>query len=1120
MKFLITIFIGCVICANTFAQNRSITQLRNLADSLSKAAHLHRQKILAFNFIAKSRSDHSALVVDIRNNAPIYRAPLNANASFTTGASKLQNGVMGLNLEGKGLTLGMWDDGKIQSHDELTNRILSNEGSSFKEHATHVSGTLVAAGINPSAKGMAPKANVAAWYFDNDEAEMAAQARTDHTSLLFSNHSYGQVTGWRRDNNAWKWTGDSQISADEDFYFGFYTNRARVIDQIAYLAPYYTIVWAAGNDRAETGDGTHPPDCNSGTGYDCVIPDAVGKNMITVGAVDKVMSYTGPSSISMSSFSSWGPTDDGRIKPDLVGDGVNVFSLSANGVTNYSVSGGTSMAAPNVTGSLALLQELYSKLHGGQYMRASTLKALAIHTAKEAGSFAGPDFSFGWGLLDVEAGARLLLQEDKVNVSVQELTLSNGDRMDLVLQPKSNTKITATVVWTDPPGKPVADKLDPTDKMLVNDLDMKITDDAGNEILPWVLNPGTPALAAIKGNNSRDNVEKIEFELPLLKEYHLAITHKGQLSGGKQNFSLIINYQSVNAVRQNFYWVGDSGDWSDATHWAAISGGAPVNKTPSKDDHVIIDENSFDDVDSDQIRLSQNQAVGSLTWINSKPSSLSLNGKTLEVSKSLIIGSANLNISSSGTIRCFSATNGKISVSDAHLDLADLIVAGGSWSWRGNAHINELILESGNLSIEHSKINAKHLISSSTSFRSWSFINSVIEIGSDSEVNSSGLTLSATNSAFRITEASVVFNWKGLTWPGDFVIDNGGAIVHGNNVFRKAIIAGRLELTGSNTWDSLLLKPAASVLLANASNQNISNMVVESTSSQPVSIRSPAMASMTFLSRQKFCFENVRIDNMEAKGIALVNAGVSSTLNNTKGWLNQKCNDVLFADFTYKYACENGMAQLIDRSSGNPQQWIWTLPAGITNSNRTIDFLFTESGTQPVTLTVSKANNTNSYTALVDVKQNTLSANEIVVNSDALYSFNQASAYQWYKDEVMITNETGRSFAYQGMDGVYSVVTFGDVCNRLSNKTVITAIYEHDRGINVYPNPANELIMIKQTNSDFTISLLDRIGRVLQVVHAEAGVYSVPVNQYNEGIYFVEVKTKDQTFREKILIRH
>lgn len=101
-------------------------------------------------------------------------------------------------------------------------------------------------------------------------------------------------------------------------------------------------------------------------------------------------------------FSSFGPADDGRIKPDIVAPGQAVFSTSAASPNDYEVLSGTSMSAPAVTGTLAILQELYKNLNGGSYMKSATLKALAIHTAREAGPNEGPDYMFGWGLLDAE----------------------------------------------------------------------------------------------------------------------------------------------------------------------------------------------------------------------------------------------------------------------------------------------------------------------------------------------------------------------------------------------------------------------------------------------------------------------------------------------------------------------------------------------------------------------------------------------------------------------------------------------------------------------------------------------------------------------------------------------
>jgi subtilisin family serine protease len=108
---------------------------------------------------------------------------------------------------------------------------------------------------------------------------------------------------------------------------------------------------------------------------------------LTVGAVNPLP--FGPANsqdIAIVSFSSWGPTNDGRVKPDIVADGVDVLSCGSSGPASYITLSGTSMAAPNVTGSLYLLQEYYAQKNGGNFMRAATLKGLACHTAFDAGN--------------------------------------------------------------------------------------------------------------------------------------------------------------------------------------------------------------------------------------------------------------------------------------------------------------------------------------------------------------------------------------------------------------------------------------------------------------------------------------------------------------------------------------------------------------------------------------------------------------------------------------------------------------------------------------------------------------------------------------------------------------
>jgi subtilisin family serine protease len=155
--------------------------------------------------------------------------------------------------------------------------------------------------------------------------------------------------------------------------------------------------------------GNRPAGISSNDSYETLSSDINAKNLLVVGAVNGIgASYSKKEDVVMSSFSSWGPTDDGRIKPDIVADGVSVYSSIATNDSSYAALNGTSMATPNAAGSLLLLQELSQQLSPKKFIKAATLKALAIHTANEAGDAPGPDYKFGWGLLNMYDAANVL----------------------------------------------------------------------------------------------------------------------------------------------------------------------------------------------------------------------------------------------------------------------------------------------------------------------------------------------------------------------------------------------------------------------------------------------------------------------------------------------------------------------------------------------------------------------------------------------------------------------------------------------------------------------------------------------------------------------------------------
>lgn len=569
LTFLITFFYLEVSGQNQFQRNNLVpnkVKINSLQQKLEK--NQSERKRLAIEFAERNGLESGKIyrndrVIEIQKltseDTPLYYTTFNINAAQTTGASSLwTGGLAGLNLNGESMTLGIWDGGAVRtSHQEFGDRVTLADGIEFffsnsgTEHATHVAGTLIAAGVSAPAKGMAPAALLRASDWNSDESEMTAFAAAGY---LVSNHSYGFSTdaqdGWQN----WR--------------FGYYDETAEAWDEIAYTAPYYTIVKAAGNDG---NDGKN----SSRNGYDLLEGAGTAKNVLVVGAVNDVLNYAGSSSVRLANFSSTGPTDDGRIKPDIVGNGTDVHSTFSAGNLDYESLSGTSMASPNVAGSLILLQQHYNNLNS-TFMRSSTLRGLIIHSAKEAGSTPGPDYKYGWGLLDAKAAAEVI-SKNKESSLIEEHTLINGESFQKVVLADGLSPLVLTICWTDPKGTPLSESIssqNSTSKLLVNDLDSKLTS-SSSAYSPWTLDPSDFSAAASSGDNSIDNVEKIEISEPTYGEYTITISHKGSLTNGLQNFSLIVSGivpSSCNPVKPGNFIAKDITDQSAIVSWDPILG--------------------------------------------------------------------------------------------------------------------------------------------------------------------------------------------------------------------------------------------------------------------------------------------------------------------------------------------------------------------------------------------------------------------------------------------------------------------------------------------------------------------------------------------------------------------
>ncbi|GJQ31122.1 MAG: hypothetical protein HBSAPP03_30060 [Phycisphaerae bacterium] len=422
---------------------------------------------------------------------------LNAENRALTGANVVN--AAPYNLDGAGVTVLVFDGGSARAtHVDFQGRVTVIDGSGVASHATHVAGTIGGAGVfTANNRGMAPGVSilsaavnisgVSGWLYSNP-----CDIEADYTSAYnlgahLANNSIG--TNVNTNNFPCSWEGD-------------YNTTDAVIDSIVRGSSAVTnnnpfrIVWAAGNERQGS--------ARCGATYNTIGPPAGAKNHLSIGALNA-------NNDSMTSFSGWGPTDDGRMKPDFCAPGCQsggdngVTSTTSASDTSYGVSCGTSMAAPTTTGLSALfLQDWRAQFPGQPDPRNSTLKAFYAQTAVDLGN-TGPDYTFGYGSIRIQAAIDAMRTGQ-----FRQDTVSQGfDQFYTVTVAPGTPTLSLTLAWDDAPG---AALVIPS---LVNDLDLEVFAPGGAQAFPWTLDPANPANDALQTQrNTRDNLEQVRVANP------------------------------------------------------------------------------------------------------------------------------------------------------------------------------------------------------------------------------------------------------------------------------------------------------------------------------------------------------------------------------------------------------------------------------------------------------------------------------------------------------------------------------------------------------------------------------------------------------------------------------
>ena len=580
---LISAALLCVLAGVALGQDAPITNLSdpNVRQQTVErlAAQSQQKKTAAWEiaerqgWTAKGRiGDRIFELMAIEGDRVYVYKTCNVNAAISIGANLIRN-TLPYNVNGAGLIVGIWDGGAVRTtHQEFDGRVVVMDGAGNSSHSTHVGGTIGAAGVVANALGMAPSVLIDSYEWTSDVSEMTSRAMSyphEPDKIQLSNHSYSYICGWEHSFSPPRWYGT--WGNRESDYFGIYDSEVAQWDGLCYNAPYYLPFKAAGNDRNDNAPAegatfqyykfppgmwrtkTYNPlkdpydDGWDNGGFDTITIVGNAKNIMTVGAVNDAVSagVRDPSQGTMTSFSGWGPTDDGRIKPDIVTNGVGLYSPVAGSDSSYASYSGTSMAAPSAAGAAMLLVDYYGRLFPGQAMRASTIKALIIHTADDLGN-AGPDYKFGWGLMNAEAAAGQISDHNDfpdTNKIIEGLLDGVNTLETYTFEWDGTSPICATLCWTDPPAAGVSG-LDNPSPRLINDLDLRIVDPNGVTYYPFVLNLASPNQPAAAGDNTLDNAEQVVIHSPNVPgSYTVQISYKDSLTNNEQYYSLIMSGQ-------------------------------------------------------------------------------------------------------------------------------------------------------------------------------------------------------------------------------------------------------------------------------------------------------------------------------------------------------------------------------------------------------------------------------------------------------------------------------------------------------------------------------------------------------------------------------------------------
>ena len=461
-----------------------------------------------------------------------------------------------LGFDGRGVTVAVADSGldtgeADDMHPDLLGRVSAfffygnlADASDEHSHGTHVAGIIGGSGATGEKDeagalfglGVAPGVSIVAQRLfgaaGNYEAPPTFETMTRDAKSAgadIGSNSWGDDTQGRYD-----------ISAME------FDALVRDADALSFGDQPYILEFSAGN---------------AGPGAQTIGSPAVAKNVIATGAsqnnrfdlpLPEFPIYdTGQDT--MADFSSRGPCEDGRIKPDVVAPGSWIASLRSEYANDdfawwpisddYMYQGGTSQAGPHVSGAAAVFVQYWRETRTNQTPSPALVKAALINAAVDMDDFVEtdpvPNMDEGWGRVDLTQIIDAPREYEFVDQA--ELLSTGGTAERRVLVDDLEEPLKVTLVYTDVPGFPGAIPA------LVNDLDLEIVgpDGAVYRGNRFELGESVPNAATADTIN---NVEAVHLLAPLPGEYVVRVRARNVVQDARtdtgavdQDFALVIS---------------------------------------------------------------------------------------------------------------------------------------------------------------------------------------------------------------------------------------------------------------------------------------------------------------------------------------------------------------------------------------------------------------------------------------------------------------------------------------------------------------------------------------------------------------------------------------------------